>query len=242
MTIEAVLERSTDTRFPLTRIQKLIGRRMLASKLSKPCFYVEGRADVGEILTFRKKLSRQLGVKITTNTFFIRATALAARENPLVLGLLSGDQIRIADSVNVGFAVNAPQGVIVPVIKNADGRSLAEIATLEKRFAAEARSNELDLTDMEGETIAFSNLGAYGMDSFAGIIPPPASTIVTVGNVLREVACVDGEPVSAKRVVLTLSADRRVVDEVLAAKFIKDIVGRIENPRALAEMDVDGDD
>ena len=107
---------------PLTRIQKLIGERMLKSKLNKPCFYIESKADVTELMGLRPKLSKSLGVKITTNVFYIRTLALAAKKYPLMVGSIYGDNIKIADCVNVGFAVNAPQGLVVPVIKDAEKR------------------------------------------------------------------------------------------------------------------------
>ena len=256
------MEHVRHTETPLTRIQKLIAARMLASKLSKPCFYIEAHADVGEILTFRKKLTKKAATKITTNTFFLRALAVSAGQFPLMLGLLEDGGVRVAEHVNVGFAVNAPQGVIVPVIKDADRKSLSQIAEQEQRFVQHARSNDLPLADMEGETIALSNLGAYGVDAFAAIIPPPATAILAVGNVLREVVPVDEGAVAScdlpvqqratrnaqlkttvrKAVRFTLAVDRRVVDEIYAARFLRAIVERVEHPRPLAELDLDEQD
>ncbi len=93
---------------PLTRIQKLIGERMLKSKLSKPCFYIESKADVTELMSLRPRISKSLGVKITSNAFFIRTLALSVKEYPLMVGKFDDDKIQIADAINVGFAVNAP--------------------------------------------------------------------------------------------------------------------------------------
>ena len=203
--------RVTNMRIPLTRIQKLIGERMSKSKLNKPCFYIESKADVTELMALRPKLSKSLGVKITSNTFFIRALALAAKKYPVMVGspapksvtarasskmqktytqrgnFGAGENIKIADSINIGFAVNASQGVIVPVIKNADKKTLAEIAWEDKLLTEKARSNRLTLAEIEGQTIALSNLGVYGIDSFFGIVPPPTSTILAVGNVVKTV-------------------------------------------------------
>ena len=222
---------------PLTRIQKLIGERMLKSKLSKPCFYIESKADVTELMGLRPKLSKSSGVKITSNAFFIRALALAVKEYPLMVGRLDGDKIQIADAINVGFAVNAPQGVIVPVIKNADKKKLAEIAREEKLLTEKARSNKLALEEMEGETIALSNLGVYGTDSFFGIVPPPTSTILAVGNVIKMVCPEDGNG-SPKAVVrkitsLTLAVDHRVINGAYAAEFLSFITEQLRNPQQL---------
>ena len=216
---------------PLTRIQKLIGRRMLKSKQSKACFYLEAKADVTELMALRPKLRKSLGVRITTNAFYIHILGLAAQKYPLVVGRLEGESIRIAERVNVGFAVNAPQGLVVPVVKDAADKTLPEIAREEKLLTDKARDNKLTLEEMEGETIALSNLGAYDIDSFLGIIPPPASTILSIGNVLAKVVCRDGEITVRKILSLSLAADRRVLDERYAAGFLNYIKDRLQNPQ-----------
>ena len=224
-------------RIPLTRIQKLIGERMLKSKQSKPCFYIELKADVTELMGLRPKLKKQKGVKITTNAFYIRALALAVKKYPLMVGTLDdgapGDNIRIADAINVGFAVDAPQGLVVPVVKTADRKTLAEIARLEKLLTEKARSNKLTLEEMEGETIALSNLGAYGIDSFVGIVPPPTSTILAAGNVIKTAIPKEGKVVTRKVVSLALAVDRRIADEVYAAKFLTFIKEQLQSPQRL---------
>lgn len=219
--------------FPLTRIQRLIGERMLESKLTKPCFYIESKADVTELMTIRGNLSKTLGVKITSNAFFIRAMALAAKQYPVMTGSLNGEDIRVAGAINVGFAVHSPQGLVVPVIKDADRKTLAEIAEQDKLLTEKARSNKLTLMDMEGETIALSNLGVYGIDYFFGIVPPQASTILAVGNVIRTVVPGDSSMVVCKLTSLTLAVDQRIVNEIYAARFLKFIVEQLQNPREL---------
>jgi pyruvate dehydrogenase E2 component (dihydrolipoamide acetyltransferase) len=206
---------------------------MLQSKLSKPCFYIELKADVTELMGLRPRLRKSLGVKITTDAFYVRALALAAKRNPLMLGRVDNDNITIPDSINVGFAVNAPQGLVVPVIKDADKKTLAEIAELEQTLTEKGRDNKLTLEEMEGETIALSNLGAYGIDSFLAIVPPPTSTVLAVGNVNREIVPVDGKPTERKMVSLALAVDRRIADEVYAAKFLNTICGQLQNPQQL---------
>ncbi len=206
---------------------------MLQSKQSKPCFYIESKVDVTELMGLRPKLRKSLGVKITTDAFYVRALALAAKQYPLMLGEIDGDNIKIPDLINVGFAVNAPQGLVVPVIKDADKKTLAEIAELEQSLTEKARDNKLTLEEMEGETIALSNLGAYGVDSFLGIVPPPTSTVLAVGNANREIVPVDGRPVERKMVSLLLAVDRRIADEVYAAKFLNTICEQLQNPQQL---------
>ncbi len=227
------LENPAGSYISLTRIQRLIGERMLQSKLNKPCFYIEMKADVTELMGLRPKLRKSLGVRITTDAFYVRALALAAGQYPLVLGRINGDSVEIPDSINVGFAVNAPQGLVVPVVKDADEKTLAEIAELEKVLTEKARDNKLGLEEMEGETIALSNLGAYGIDSFLGIVPPPASVVLAVGNVNKEIVPVEGKPTERKIVSLSLAADRRIIDEVYAAEFLRTICEQLQNPQRL---------
>ena len=218
---------------PLTRIQKLIGERMSLSKRTKPCFSIEARADLTELMAARPKLRKKYGIKITTNAFYIHALGLAVREYPLAAGRLSDETIVIAGRINVGFAVNAPQGLVVPVIKEADKKTLPEIAQLEQLLTDKARDNQLKLRDIENETVALSNLGIYGIDSFLGIVPPPASTILAVGNVVPTVVCRDGEMTVRKMLNMSLTVDRRIIDEFYAARFLNFIKEHLQNPQQL---------
>ena len=218
---------------PLTRIQKLIGRRMLQSKRTKPCFYIESKADVTQLMAIRPKLRKSLGIRITTNAFYIRVLALAAQRFPLVVGRLEDEFVRFADEINVGFAVNAPQGLVVPVVRQADRKTLPEIAREEKLLTDKARDNKLTLEEIEGESIALSNLGAYGTDSFIGIVPPPTTTIISIGNVSHTIVPWDGELTERKIVSVFLATDRRVVHEVYAARFLGLIKEQLQNPEQL---------
>jgi len=206
---------------------------MLESKHNKPCFYLRSKADVTELMGMRHTLKKTMGVRITTDTFYIRALAQAVLKYPLVVGRLEGDHIRIADAVNVGFAVDAPQGLVVPVIKDADKKTLAEIAGLEEILIEKARDNKLTLEEIGGETIALSNLGAYDIESFIGIVPPPASAILAVGNVIRTVVPQDGRPVVRKMVSLTLAVDHQIINGVYAAQFLNFIKEQLQNPQQL---------
>ncbi|MBN2315038.1 MAG: 2-oxo acid dehydrogenase subunit E2 [Sedimentisphaerales bacterium] len=218
---------------PLTRIQKLIGRRMMQSKRTKACFYIESKVDVTRLMAIRPRLRKSLGVRITTNAFYIRVLALAAQQFPLVVGRINGEFIRVADEINVGFAVNAPQGLVVPVVKRADGKTLSEIAREEKWLTDKARDNKLTLEEIEGETIALSNLGAYGTDSFIGIVPPPTTTIISIGNVSHTIVPWDGEMTERIIVSIFLAADRRVVHEIYAVRFLGLIKEQLQDPEGL---------
>lgn len=242
ITTEATLNRTAEILMPLSRIQRLIGERMLASKRSKPCFYLESKADVTDLMGMRHRLSKALGVKITSNAFFIHAMGMAAQEHPLMVGrLVPGDDehdsnsriVQIAENVNVGFAVNSPQGLVVPVVHGAECLSLAEIADEEKRLVEKARSNKLTLEDIEGETIALSNLGAYDIDSFLGIVPPATSAIVSAGKISLAATVHEGRATARKLVSLSLAADRRVIPCDYAARFLRDLVQRLSDPKHL---------
>lgn len=240
--MEALLNTTTPREVPQSRIQRLIATRMLASKRSKPCFYLEAKADVTELMGMRRKLRKALGVKITSNAFFIHALALAVKEYPLMVGRFvrpdadhpaEGAVIRIADNINVGFAVNTARGLIVPVVKHAESRSLAGIAAEEKRLTAGARSNTLTLADLEGETVAMSNLGAYDIDAFVGIVPPPTSAILAVGKTAPAMVVRDGRPVARKLVSLSLAVDHRIVTSEYAARFLCLITDELNDPARL---------
>jgi len=223
----------TETRIPMSRIQKLIGQRMLESKQTKPCYYIGIKADTTELMDSRHELKKRLGVKITSNAFYIKALSLAVREFPLMVGSLQGDSIKIADSINVGFAVSAPHGLVVPVVKDADKKTLAEIAVLEKELTDKARSNKLTLDEITGETIGLSNLGVYDIDSFIGIVPPPATTILAVGSTLRTAVPQDGQILIRKITDLTIAVDSRVIEDSYAAKFLARIAELLRGPTQL---------
>jgi len=237
--MEVVLDSRMQKEVPLSRIQGLIARRMLASKRSKPCFYLEAQADVTDLMGMRHKLSKALGVKITSNAFFIHALALAVRRYPLMVGRYVGADdggaaaIEVAANINVGYAVNTARGLIAPVVKHAERKSLAEIAAEEKRLTAGARSNKLTLADLEGETIALSNLGAYDIDAFLGIVPPPASAILSVGKVAPAVVVREGQPTMRRLASMSLAVDHRIVAGDYAAGFLQYIIEELKAPKQL---------
>jgi len=235
ITVEVFLDNLTKKHIRLTRIQKLIGDRMLKSKQTKPCFYLSSMTDITELMAMRRKLGKSLGTKITTNAFYIRALGMAVKKYPLAAGKVEGDKIRIVEQINVGFAVNAPQGLVVPVVKDADKKSLPDIARQEALLTYKARDNLLTLEDMEGETVALSNLGAYGIDGFLGIVPPPATTILSVGNVIRTpIYQAERDKIAVRKIVnLSMAADHRVLNEFYAAQFLSFITQELQNPQRL---------
>lgn len=233
--VDLSLRKKENNHIPLTNIQRLISKRMLDSKTRKPCFYLNTRADVTDMMKLRPKLRKKTGIKITTGAFYLYAVSRTVDEFPLVIGRLEKNTIKIPEAVNIGFAVNAPQGLVVPVLKKADSKTLAQIAEEEKLLINKARDNALTLEDMEDETITLSNLGAYDVDSFIGITPPQATSILTIGNVLREVVPVNNKPEQRRTVSFTLTVDHRIVNGNYAAEFLSALVKKLENPHRIIE-------
>lgn len=208
---------------------------MMQSKAEKPCFYLSARADVTDMMKLRPKLRKATGIKITTSAFYLYAVARTVDEYPLIIGRINNSSIKIPHGVNIGFAVNAPQGLVVPVMKKADTKTLAQIAEEEKLLTGKARDNELTLEDMEDETIALSNLGAYDVDSFIGIVPPQATSILTIGNVLRDITPVNAQPQARRTVSFTLAVDHRIVNGNYAARFLNSFIKRLEHPQRIID-------
>ena len=228
-----VLSAGKNKRLPLTSIQKLIGRRMLHSKLHKPCFYLSIKADVTELMGLRRKYSKQVFTRVATNDFCIRAMALAIEKYPLMAGEFDGDHIRIANSINVGLAVAAPQGLVVPIIRNANKKKLPRIAQESAEFINKAKSNNLVPDDMLGAAITLTGLGMYGIDSFIAVASPCQCSILAMGRPADTVVPIDNNMVIRKIVSLTLAADHRIVNGNYAAKFLKEIAALLESPKKL---------
>jgi pyruvate dehydrogenase E2 component (dihydrolipoamide acetyltransferase) len=227
------LEHKPENLVPLTNIQKIIAKRMLHSKQHKPCFYMSAKADVTELLNIRPQLRKTLGVKVTTNTFYILAMAIAGKKSPLIAGKINGDSVQILDCVNVGFAVSAPHGLVVPVIKNAQNLSLAQTAKQEKLLTDKARNNTLSLEELENENIAISNLGGSGTDSFIAIVPPQASTILSVGNPQDVIIPSENCFKPAKMLELNIAVDARIMSPFYVAEFLTYVKNLLEQPQTL---------
>ena len=208
---------------------------MLQSKQQIPCFYLEALADVTELMGMRHKLKKSLKVKITLNDFIIRAIGLAVKEFPLMAGQLDGDIIRIADAVNVGLAISAPQGLVVPVLRQVERKKLADIAIENAELLKKARSNTLRPDELNGASVTLSNLGVYGVDSFIAIVPPGQCGIVAVGNPAETCVPKDGSITVRKIMSLNLSADHRIVSGAYAARFLSSIVQKLQNPTQLVD-------
>lgn len=229
------MEKPLNKKTPLTRIQKLIGKLMIQSKRHQPSSFLECRANVTDLMMFRKKYCKQTGQRVTTNDFFFCAIARAISKYPKMAAQLdnTGDNMILADNIGVGFAVAAPQGLVVPVIKNADKKTLTQIAQASGELLVKARSNKLEPIDFEGANVVLSSLGMFGISTFYAITPPGATGIVSVGKIEETVIPIDGEIQIKKTMSIALAANLTIVDDFYAAKFLRHIVDALENPQSL---------
>ena len=222
---------------PISQVRRVIARRLSASAREIPHFYVTAVADAQALTDLRATLNAQLTeagrAKVSVNDLLIRACALALREHKDVNVSYGGDAssvLLVHDRVNIGVAVAAESGLIVPVIRDADTKTVTQLGAEAKKLVALAAERKLTPDQTSGGTFTISNLGMYGVEQFTAIINPPESAILAVGATTREPTIVGDSIEPRYRLRYTLSADHRVVDGALAAKFLKTLTGLIEHP------------
>ncbi len=225
----------------ITSTRRVIARRMSESARTVPHFYATAVADAGPLVRMRAELNEQLTAvgrpKVSVNDLVIRASALALRQHPEVNCSYVDDTattILVHRRINIGVAVASEHGLVVPVITDADQRSLSEIGVETHRLHALANDRRLTIDDMSGGTFTISNLGMFGVEQFTAIINPPEAAILAVGATTAEAVVVDGAVQPGYRLRYTLSSDHRVVDGALAAQFLRTLTTLLENPWALA--------
>ena len=205
---------------PLSRLQKITARTMLRSKQEIPCFYLTVRADVSSLVELRTKLNQRGDIKISYNDFIMRAIAIGMEKFPIMAGRLEGNNIALAESINIGLAVFVPEGLIVPVIKNVQKKDIAQIARDSQVLVEKAHSNKLTPADLEGGCITVSNLGPYGIESFIPIVVPGQCSIVGIGQITDNCVPDNGNIAVRKLMSMTLSADHRITNGAYAAQFL----------------------
>jgi pyruvate dehydrogenase E2 component (dihydrolipoamide acetyltransferase) len=214
---------------PLSNMRKTIARRLVESKFSAPHFYVTVEIDMDPAAALRAQLA-QAEVKLSYNDLVVRACALALARFPLVNASWGGDKIVTHADVHVGVAVALPDGLITPVVRHADRKTVSTIAREIRDLAARARDKKLKPEEYTGSTFTVSNLGMYDVTEFTAIINPPDSAILAVGAVRRQ-PVVDGESLRiGQRMKVTLSSDHRVIDGAVAAQFLADVRRLLETP------------
>jgi len=221
---------STYSTIPHTSMRKAIARRLTESKSTVPHFYLNADCLVDELLTLRKKINESSNVKISVNDMVVRAVAAAFQDVPEANVVWTPDAMIHYESVDISIAVSTDGGLLTPVLRGVEKRSLSNIATTITDLAERSRAGKLRQEELEGGSFAITNLGMFGTSSFSAIINPPQSGILAVGAASQRPVVVDGEISVANVMSVTLSADHRAVDGALAAKWLAAFKIRIENP------------
>lgn len=220
---------------PLTQIRKTIARRLAASLGPVPHFFLTTEVDMERAAEARDSLNAQLGDagRVSFNDIIIKATALALTKHRACNAWFQDDHIRYWNEVHIGMAVAIEDGLITPVIKNADLKSLAQIGGEAKALAGRARERRLTPEEYTGSTFSVSNLGMFEIDQFTGVINPPEAGILAIGSIVQKPVVVDGAVVPRRRMRVTMSCDHRVIDGATGAAFLKTLKQMLENPLAM---------
>ena len=216
-----------------SQMRKVIAKRLSESKFSAPHYYLNIKLDMSETIAFRKQCNSIPNTKISFNDIIIKACAVALKNNSDVNSQWFDDKIRYNNFVNIGVAVGVEDGLIVPVLKNADKMTVADISKSVKELASLARDRKLTPEMMQGSTFTVSNLGMFGIESFTSIINTPNSVILSVGAIIQEPVVKDDKIVVGNTMKLTLACDHRVVDGLTGAKFLQALKPLIENPLSM---------
>ena len=222
------------TDVPLSQMRKTIAKRLIQSIGPIPTYYLTAEADMERVAEARESLiAKDDKGKFSFNDFVIRATAAALRQHPWVNAWWMDNQVRQWHEVHVGVAVAVDEGLITPIIRHADQKSLREIAAEVRELAGRAREKRLKPEEYTGATFSISNLGMFGIDEFTAIINPPEAAILAVGRIEPKPVVVNGAVVVRRQMRITMSCDHRVIDGATGAAFLKTLVGMLENPLAL---------
>jgi pyruvate dehydrogenase E2 component (dihydrolipoamide acetyltransferase) len=222
----------------LSGMRRIIAERLLASKTQIPHFYLHLEVDAGPLMKMRAQLNaggEAAGAsKLTVNDFILKAVVAAAVKVPAVNASFAGDSVIQFSSVNLSVAVAVDDGLVTPVVRNANKKSLKEISDAVKDLASRARGKKLKPDEYQGGTITVSNLGAFGVEFFDAIINPPQAAIVSVGAIVKKPVVGPGDTiVVGQRLAIGLSADHRVVDGAVAASYLAEIKRLVESPALL---------
>jgi len=215
---------------PLTQIRKTIARRLSESKYGAPHFYVTTEVDMENLMATREQLNAIDDTKISYNDLVVKAVATALNRHPEINSSWSTDAIIYHADINIGVAVATPEGLMVPVIKNAEGKTLSQLNKEIKILAGKAKEKKLSLDEMQGNTFTISNLGMFDVESFTAIINPPDACILAVSSIISKPVVKNNSVVPGHTMKITLSCDHRLIDGVVAAKFLQTLKQMMENP------------
>ena len=223
-----------DERVELSSMRKIIASRLLTSKTTIPHFYLHIEVDAAPLMALRKQVNDQSekthGNKFSVNDFILKATINATQAVPAINASFAGDHIVKFKHIGLSVAIAIEDGLVTPVIKEAESKSLLAISRAVKDFAVRAKDKKLKPDEFDGGTITVSNLGAWGIDSFDAIVNPPQAAILSVGAAIEKPVVKNGQIVPGLRMNIGLSADHRVVDGAVAASFIAEVKKLLENP------------
>jgi pyruvate dehydrogenase E2 component (dihydrolipoamide acetyltransferase) len=215
---------------PVSQMRKVIAKRLAESKFSAPHFYLTMAIDMDAAVAGRAKMNETSKVKISFNDMVLKACAVALKQHPAVNSSWLGDKIRTNYDINIGVAVAVEDGLLVPVVRAADTKSLSQIGAEVKDFAQKAKDKKLQPSDWEGNTFTISNLGMFGIDEFTAIINPPDACILAVGGISQVPVVKNGAVVPGNVMKVTLSCDHRVVDGATGAAFLQTLKSLLEEP------------
>ena len=218
------------TDVPVSQMRKVIAKRLSESLFTAPHFYLTMSIDMDNAVAARTKLNADGKTKISFNDMVLKATAMALKQHPKVNSSWMGDFIRFNNNINIGVAVAVEDGLLVPVVRNADALSFSQIGVQVKDFAQKAKDKKLQPSDWEGNTFTISNLGMYGIDEFTAIINPPDSCILAVGGISQVPVVKNGAVVPGSIMKVTLSCDHRVVDGATGSAFLQTLKSLLEEP------------
>lgn len=218
------------TEKPVTQMRKAISRRLSESLFTAPHFYVTMSIDMDAAIQARNQINAIGNVKISFNDLVVKATAAALKQHPNINSSFLGDKIRVNEHVHIGVAVAVDEGLLVPVIRFADGKSLSAISAEVKDFAAKAKNKKLQPAEMEGSTFTISNLGMFGVDEFTAIINTPNACILAVSAIQQVPVVKNGAVVAGNVMKVTLSSDHRVVDGAMGSAFLQTLKSLLEAP------------
>ena len=214
----------------VSQMRKTIARRLSESLFTAPHFYLTVSIDMDNAIAARTQINEVAPVKVSFNDMVIKAVAVALKQHPAVNSSWQGDKIRFNEHTNIGVAMAVEDGLLVPVVRFADGKSLSHISAEVKDFAGKAKSKKLTPVDWEGSTFTVSNLGMFGIDEFTSIINSPDGAILSVGAIQQVPVVKNGAVVPGNIMKLTLGCDHRVVDGATGAQFLQTLKGLLEAP------------
>jgi pyruvate dehydrogenase E2 component (dihydrolipoamide acetyltransferase) len=215
---------------PLTAMRRTIAKRLAESTGPIPHFYLTAEYDVTNLLSLREQINEIEGIKTSVNDFIVRAAALALRHHPNVNASWGDEAITQHGEIHIGIAVSTPEGLITPVVRNADEKSVTDISNEVRSLADKAKNRKLTPNDYQGSTFTISNLGAWGIEQFTAIINPPNVAILAIGAASAQPVVIERQVVIRDRMKVTMSCDHRVVDGALGAEYLRTLRSYIEQP------------